>query len=392
MPNAGVTLLAFGGLLVAARLLIPRMLAGAARTRSHELFVFVTGLIILGAAFISSAAGLSLALGAFVAGIVVADNAYSHQVLTEVLPFRESFVGLFFTSVGMLLDPSIFATHTLEVAAWLAVVWAGKIAVVLAVGVILRYSWPVALRTAFALAQGGEFSFVLAGAATRGGLLGEEHYQLMVAVAVLSMMTAPFVFSLGTLLAERLRNWPAAVRLFGGESRAGVHARADGLASHVIIVGFGLNGRRLAASLRHAGVPALALEIDPGRLQSATSPIPLLFGDASSAEVLDAAGLERAIALVVAVSDLTSTQRILQTAQRLAPDVPVIARTRHLSDVAELYRLGAREVVVEEVEASLEILLLLLGIAGLDQRGIRAVIAPYLKGPRAGRPPGRPHR
>lgn len=376
-----IAVTAFAALLVAARLVIPRMLAAAAQTRSHELFVFTVGVIILGAAWISAQAGLSLALGAFVAGIVVADNAYSHQVLTEVLPFRESFLGLFFTSVGMLADPAVFAHFLPDVLFWLVMVVAGKILIVLAVAWLLRYSWPVALRTAFALAQIGEFSFVIAGAARANGLLGADRYQILIAVSVLSMTLSPLLLSLGERLAKRFGHWRPAVRLFGGDSRETVTDQAAPMSGHVVIVGFGLNGKRLATTLRGVHVPALALEIDPTRMHHEQSSVPLLFGDASSAEVLDAAGLERALALVVAVSDLPSTQRILHTARQLAPEVPVIVRTRHLNDVGELYRLGAREVVVEEVEASLEILLHLLAWAGVDEKTIRTVIRPYLKHP-----------
>jgi CPA2 family monovalent cation:H+ antiporter-2 len=385
-----LSLLVFVGLLAAARVLIPRLLEQAAKTRSHELFVFVVGLIVLGTAWISAEAGLSLALGAFVAGMVVADNEYSHQVLTEVLPFRESFIGLFFTSVGMLVNPSIFITRLPEVVAWGSAVIAGKIAVILLVSLILRYSWPVALRTSFTLGQIGEFSFVLAGAALGEKILAPDRYQLMVAVTVVSMMLSPVLLSLGNFYAERTATWKLPVWLFGSQSKDSLTHASQPLSRHVIIVGFGLNGRRLATSLQNVGMPAIALEIDPSRLARENSPIPVLFGDATSSEVLDAAGMERAIALVVAVSDFNSTRRILQAARQLAPEVPVIARTRHLRDVAELYELGGKEIVVEEVEANLEILLLLLGLAGLDNHAIRKALEPYLHHPL--RHPFRPPR
>lgn len=376
-----VSLLLLAGFLTAARLLIPRLLAEAAKTRSHELFVFTVGAIVLGTAWLSAQAGLSLALGAFVAGVVVADNEYSHQVLTEVIPFRESFLGLFFVSVGMLVHPAVVLERFSAVLLWLLLAMAGKMAVIFAVSLLLRYAWPVALRTAFSLAQIGEFSFVLAGVAAGSGLISEDRYQILVAVAVLSMVVSPFWMALGEWLSRRFAFARLPNRLFGGESEVQVRRAAADMQDHVIIVGFGLNGRRLAASLRTAGVRAVALEIDPGRMRRDASPVPLVFGDAASPEVLDAAGVERALALVVAVSDIQSTQRILQAARTLAPDLPVIVRTRHLQDVADLYRLGAREVVVEEVEASLEILLHLLAIAGLDDKTIRSVIRPYVKHP-----------
>lgn len=390
-PWQGVatTLAIFVALLAAARMLIPRLLEFAARARSHELFVFTVGLIILGTAWLSGQAGLSLSLGAFVAGMVVADNEYSHQVLTEVLPFRESFIGLFFTSVGMLVDPAFLAHAWLGVLGWLAVVIVAKILIVLVVGALLRYSWPVAVRAAFALSQIGEFSFVLAGAALAAGVLAEERYQTLVSVTVASMLLTPWLIGGSEKFAVRMADWRQAALIFGGRANDRLAHETTKLSGHVVIVGFGLNGRRLAQSLHEVGVPAVALEIDPSRLHKRDVPVPVLFGDAASAEVLSAAGLERAQALVVGISDVRTTMRIVQAARVLAPEVPVLVRCRHLEDVAELYRLGAHEVIVEEVEANLELLVLLLRIIGLQDEEIRRVLEPYLHHPLR-HPPRRP--
>lgn len=348
------TLALVGVILLAARWLIPRFLAEVARTRRRELFVLTVVLICLGTAWATSRAGLSLALGAFLAGVAVSESEYGAQALADVVPLRDTFSSLFFISMGMLLDPGFVIRHPILVGAAVACVLALKVVTGTAAVWALRPGLPTALLGGFAVAQVGEFSFVLAQAGVAVHLLDARLYQIFLSVAVASMFATPFLFGAATRLADGLRRARLPVWLV--EGRVPAAAEPEPPRDHVVIGGFGLNGKNLARVLRAVEVPYVVVDTNPERVWEARAEgEPVLYGDVSRPDVLERLRLDRARALVLAISDAPSTRRAVSITRSRWPHLTIIARTRYLAEVEELYRLGATEVVPEEFETSIEI-------------------------------------
>jgi CPA2 family monovalent cation:H+ antiporter-2 len=347
-------LLLAGAILLAARWVVPRLLAEVVRTRRRELFVLALVLICLGTAWAINRTGLSLALGAFLAGVAVSEGEYGAQALADVLPLRDTFSSLFFISIGMLFDLSFVLQHPLLVSGAVATVLTLKgltgVAAVWGLGLGLRS----AVLAGLALAQVGEFSFVLAQAGVALGVLDAARYQVFLSVAVTSMLATPFLFAAAGRLANRLL--VARIPAWVIEGRRPTTAPPEPPGDHVAIVGYGLNGRNLARVLRAVEIPYIILETNPERVWEARDKgEPILYGDGGRTEVLEHLRLDRARALVVVISDPSSTRRIVGLARARWPHLTIIARTRYLVEVEELYELGATEVVPEEFETSIEV-------------------------------------
>jgi CPA2 family monovalent cation:H+ antiporter-2 len=350
------------GIVVCARFLFPRFLGLVVRARSRELFTLATLLVVLGTAWLGSRAGISLALGAFLAGLVVADSDYAQQMLAEMVPLRDAFGSLFFVSVGMLLDPSLWWREPLATAGLGAAVVLGKAAIVGLAALAFGLGPRVAVLAGLGLAQIGEFSFILARAGAGHGLIGGEVYQRFLAVTVLTMVLTPFAALLAARLApctDRV-GWLRALAARGDRSaRLGGRRSGETVAAvtdHVVVVGYGLNGRNVARVLRRLEVPCVVLELNPVGVRTARAAgETALYGDATSREVLARAGLARARVLVVAIADAPSSRQVVAVARAAAPRLKILVRTRYLGEVEPLYRLGADEVVPEEFETSLEL-------------------------------------
>jgi CPA2 family monovalent cation:H+ antiporter-2 len=344
------------GAVVAARFVVPRLLHAVASTRRRDLFILTIALICLGTAWISALAGLSLALGAFLAGLVISESDYSHQALGEVLPLREVFNSLFFISIGMLFDVRIVLGSPLVIAGALGSVVLIKTLVTGGVSLALGHSIRVATVTALALAQIGEFSFVLAQVGLTTGLLTQQFDQLFLAVAVGSMAIAPGLIALapriaGAVEARTPRRWLA--RRYGvpGEGTDPPH-----IEDHVVIVGFGFNGRNLARVLKSVEIPYVVIELNPAVVRAERrAGEPILYGDAASAEILRHAGIERARVLVIAISDAAATRATVSAAKRLTEHVHIMVRTHYVREMHPLRDLGTAEVIPEEFETSIEI-------------------------------------
>jgi len=339
-----------------ARWLVPNILHQIAHTRSRELFVITIILLCLGTALLTSWLGLSLALGAFLAGLIISESEYASQAISDILPFKESFNGLFFISVGMLMDLGFLEKHPLPIL--MAVV----LIVVLKTGAgffsvhLLGHPARVSLQTGLTLAQIGEFSFVLAVAARSANLLQESLYQLFLSSSVLTMLLTPLMIQ----ASPRLSSWLGSKRVMERLDRMRRRAAQEGFPSrregHVIIVGFGLNGRNLAAVLRETSIPYVILDLNNQTvLEMRKNGEPIFYGDGTSAEILRKAGVEAARLLVVVISDPASTRRIVQIARKLNPRLYIIVRTRYTAEVDDLIRVGANEVIPEEFETSIEI-------------------------------------
>ncbi|HKF41948.1 MAG TPA: cation:proton antiporter [Thermoanaerobaculia bacterium] len=339
---------------VAARFLVPRILQAVAATRRKELFLLAVLLLVLATALATSRVGLSLAVGAFLAGLVVSDSDFGHQAMADVSPFRDAFNALFFVSVGMLFDARILWTRPWSVAAGLGLVLVGKSAVAAVAPLALGYGPRVAAIVGISLAQIGEFAFVLLAQGRSVRLVSDDVYQVTLAATIISMAATPFLFLLGHAVGDRV----AGLSLGRFERRSAAEATRERLPSegHVVIFGFGHMGETLSRVLARAKVPFRVLDLNPERVRKGKAKaVPIEYGDTTAASVLRHAGIERARAAIVLLSDPRATRHTLSLCRGMAPGIFLLARTRYLAEIPELSALGADEVVAEEFETSLEI-------------------------------------
>jgi CPA2 family monovalent cation:H+ antiporter-2 len=331
--------------------------------KSPELFTLNLLLFTLGLAFLTNSAGLSLALGAFLAGMLVSETEYRYQVEDDIKPFRDVLLGLFFVTIGMRLDLMQVMLNWVDVLLLVVAIVVGKAVLVAGLALGFGSSRPTAIRTALGLAQAGEFGFVLLAQAADLKLLGAGITQPVLAAMVLSMLIAP-------LLIHRM---DSLARLIAGSEWAGrakeVHdiaVKTFGKSKHVILCGYGRSGQNLARLLEAEGITFIALDADPERIRAvAASGVNVVYGDASRREVLVAAGLSRAQAVVVTYSDLHSSMAILRHVRELRPELPVVVRTIDDTHIDALKEAGAAEVVSEVMEGSLMLAshaLMLLGV------------------------------
>ena len=338
-------------LLGLGRFVIPWILRRVALLRNRELFTLCVGFLGLFAAFLTAEAGLSLALGAFLAGLLISESEYGLQALSDILPFRDMFSGIFFTSVGMLLDIDFVGRSLVLVLGVTLVVIILKALIVTAVTLTLRRSLAVSLVSGLGLAQVGEFSFVLASVGRPLGLFAANNYQLFLAASVLSMLLAPLLIAIAPKLAQRF-----AGRL--GHITLGLLSppESEELRDHAIIVGYGISGKHLTRVLHAAGIPYVVLDQNGQQVQRARAEgIRIRFGDGTRREMLEHVGIEHARVVVFAIASPNDEKQGVAMARHLNPAVRVVVRTRYVLSIDELMRLGATEVVVEEFEASLEL-------------------------------------
>jgi CPA2 family monovalent cation:H+ antiporter-2 len=346
--------LAFGA---AARFLMPRVVDVVIRSGVRELYVMMAVAVCLGAALVTQRLGLSAALGAFLAGLLVSESEYSHQIVSEIVPFRDLFSSLFFISIGMLLDPRFVASHFPVVGGWLLVTVALKALVACGIVLLMGYPLRVAAIVGVSLAQVGEFSFVLASVGMQHGLLDAAQSREFFAVAVLSLILTPFLFPLATWLGSSARG-RAVLPGTAPAPRdvAGVVPGEPPLKDHVIVAGYGVNGRNVARVLRELGIPYVVMELDPAAVRRARDQGERIrFGDVSRPESLRECAVGLASVVVLAISDLAATRYAVATVRRENQRATIIARTRFVAEVAELTRLGADEVIPEEFETSIAI-------------------------------------
>jgi CPA2 family monovalent cation:H+ antiporter-2 len=322
-----------------------------ARRRSHELFIINVLFITLGLAYLTGAAGLSLALGAFVAGMLISETQYRHQVEEDIKPFREVLLGLFFITVGAQLDLRVVAAHFWWVAAMFLVPLAVKFAIVAGLSRLFRSTPGTALRSGLALAQAGEFGLVLIARGTELELLDATLVQAAIAGILLSMFAAPFLIQHSDRIVLRLSSSEWMLRSLQLHQ---VAVRSIATERHVVLCGYGRTGQSLARFLEQGGIGYVALDLDPERVrEAAAAGDTVVFGDASRRETLVAAGVNRAAVLVVTYIDVPSALKVLAHAHEVNPALPVIVRTRDDSGIERLEEAGAAEVVPDTFESSL---------------------------------------
>lgn len=364
---------------VVARYLMPHLLWLIVRTRLREILVLGALLACLGMALFTESLGFSLALGAFLAGIVISESEYSHQIVAEIVPFRDVFNSVFFISIGMLLDLGWAVSHLPQVLAFALAILLGKALTTGAAVMLLGFPSRIIGLVALALAQVGEFSFVLLGLGRALQLVDEASYQAVLAASVLTMAATP-------LLVGAMPHWHGlrpvglwgrrrgAAAVGGGTaatdatpgSGAGTTARPEAgervaehrprHRRHVIVVGYGLAGRTLARVLHEAGIPYVVIELAADTVRRARlAGEPIHYGDVTRREILVHADVATASTIVFMISDLAAVRRAVPLARALAPEVHILVRTRHMVDVEPLLAAGASEVIAEELETSIEI-------------------------------------
>jgi len=343
-----------------------------ARRRSEELFMLNLLLVTLGLAWLTELAGLSLALGAFVAGMLVSETEFKHQVETDIRPFHDVLLGLFFITIGMSLDWHVVVERWALVGVLLLLPLAFKLVLVTALARVLGATAGVSLRTGLYLAQAGEFGFVLLALAQGQDLLPAWLANPVLASMVLSMLSTPFIIMYSNRIVRRLvaSDW-----LQQSLQMTTIARKTINTARHVIICGYGRCGQNLARMLEREGIPYLALDLDPDRVrQAAAAGDSVVFGDASRLQALMAAGLARATALVVTYQDVPGALKVLANARAHAPQVPVIVRTQDDRDLEKLQAAGATEVVPEAIEGSLMLASHALALVGVPMRRVIRVV------------------
>ena len=349
-----------GGLVLflyaAYRWIVPQLLYQIARTRSRELFLISVILICLAVAWFTSQLGLSLALGAFLAGLIISESEYSQEALGRILPFRDIFVSLFFVSIGMLLDLDFLCDHFLLIVGLAAAIILLKTVTGSLATLLLGFPLRTTILVGLALAQVGEFSFVLSKSGVENGILDAGVYQAFLGISVMTMALAPFIMNVSPRVADMTIRLPFPQRIRSGFLSVKTVEGRVRLKDHLIIVGYGVGGRNVSRAARLAEIPYLILEMNPDTVRTESlKGEPITYGDATQEAILTHADIKDAHVLVIMIPDASATRRITELARRLSPAVHIIARTRLVREVAPLYELGADEVVPEEFETSIEI-------------------------------------
>lgn len=356
LKGVGVILL----VIVSTKWLVPRLMYQIARTRDREMFMLATIVICFAVAWLTAEAGLSLALGAFLAGLIFSETEYSHQALGNILPFRDVFSSFFFISIGMLLDVQFLVAQPATIVLIAVGVLVLKALIAGGSSVLLGFPLRTAVLTGLALCQVGEFSFILSRAGVTQGIFSGQTYQLFLNVTVMTMVATPLIMSLAPQAANFVLRLPLPGRLKIGSHPASAGEMAV-QKDHLIIIGFGVTGRNLARAARVSGIPYVIIEMNPETLLAARAKgEPIFYGDATQEEILKHAHLQDARIVSLAINDPAATRRITSLTHTLNSEVYLIVRTRYIQEVPALYDLGADEVVPEEFETSVEIFNLVL--------------------------------
>ncbi len=342
-------------IIVMARWVIPAFLYKVACEKNRELFLVTLAGIVVLIAWLTSEAGLSYTLGAFIAGLIIGESDYNINALGHIIPFRDVFAAIFFLSIGMLLNTQTIFSDFYYVAMIVLIIILVKILTGTAAAAVLGMPLRVSIFSGLALCQIGEFSFVLAKTGLDSSLIPNAVYQVFLAGAIITMALTPFAMNASPKVVDLIyRIVPA--RVLGSKAEPAEEPEKL-LSDHIIIAGYGITGKSVARAAAIAGIPSMVIELNPEiiRQERSTFRPHFLFGDAVQAEVLEHAGIHRARTLVIVVSDESSIPRIITTARELAPGIHILVRTRHVRQARALLDLGADEVISEEFEASLEI-------------------------------------
>jgi CPA2 family monovalent cation:H+ antiporter-2 len=355
-------------ILVVARAVVPRLIERTVNARSRDIFILSVILTVVGVAWVGSRFGISAGIGAFVAGLVISESEYSHQVLSDVLPFRETFTSLFFVSIGMLLDATFILENAVAIVGISIAVVVFKTLIGTGVVCLIGYPLRIAIGVGLLLSQVGEFSIVLLQAAQADALLTPELQQMVLSTILFTMVLSTFVQKFSARI-------PASLTSDDGRSGYVENKTLAHLSDHTIIVGYGLNGRNVAAMLEASNLPYAVLEMNPRTVSKIRQEgVPIVYGDAVSETVLQHVGVEHARAMVFAISDPMATRQAVAAARRLNRKAFIVARTRYEQEIEPLYQAGADTVITEEFETSLTIIRRLLAQLGIHPSRIDKTI------------------
>ncbi|MEL6939104.1 MAG: cation:proton antiporter [Cyanobacteria bacterium J06598_1] len=350
---------------VAGRWVIPVVIRQVALTESSELFLLTLIALCLGVALITARLGLSIEIGAFVAGLMIAEIDYADQALAKVLPLRDTFASLFFVSIGMLIDPAILLDNFGAIVGMVSLVMLGKALIIMPIVLFFGYSLKTAVLTACGINQIGEFSFVLAVVGLENQLISEEAYLLLLGTTAITLVLTPFAFGFAPALYDWLYKWPRMKPLLARLELSQPAIVHEGMSGHVVVAGYGRVGHVIVNLLHQQGFPVLVLENSEVAVQTLRrEKIPFVMGDADSELILAKADLAVAKALVIALPDPMSTRLLLKRARAIAPKLDIIARAHTTKELDQLSQLGAQEVVQPEFEAALALCTHLLATLG----------------------------
>jgi CPA2 family monovalent cation:H+ antiporter-2 len=354
---------------VLARVIVPRALAWVDAARSREAFLLAVLGLCLGIAYLTGHAGLSLALGAFLGGMVVADTPFGHRAMGDLLPLRDAFVSVFFVSLGMLFDVRVVLARPLLVGGIFVGMLVGKGMLATASAFAMRFPARAAILAGVGLSQFGEFGFVLARLGRDSGVVDEAALQPLLAAGIVTMFVTPLLVRIAPHVTAGERMLAPLERLIG--VREDDTTPPPTVSGHVVVVGYGVAGQTLALALERSSVPHRILELNAETVRIARAVgTPITYADATSEEALEHAHVESARAVVLLMNDPAAQLRVVETVRRVAKDVPIVVRARYLRDVDALKAAGATEVVPEEVEAGLEIVARVLRLLHVSRNDI----------------------
>ena len=340
---------------------VPRVFKMVVKTKNRELFILTTIVFCFSVAWLTSSVGLSLALGAFFAGLIISESDYNHHATANVLPFREIFVSFFFISVGSMLDLYFFFNNVLLILLLVIGVILLKMLVILVTVFTLRYPPRIVFITVFTLFQVGEFFLLLSTVGVESGLLADNIYQYFLAISIITMGHAPFLMNYATQITHFILKSPipktVKKRLNNvKKSSHNENITTQELKDHLVIIGYGINGKNISKAAKSAKIPYVVIDLEPDAFQKAKNALePIVFGDASNPVILKHVHVQEARVVVIAISDADATKKIINEIREFTKTACIIVRTRYVKEIEENIRLGADEVIPEEFETSIEI-------------------------------------
>lgn len=344
-------LISFGSvaaIIVIAKLMMPKIMYQLANLRMRDAFTIGILLILLGTAYLTHSLGLSFALGAFIAGLILAESEFNFQIIADIHPLRDAFNSIFFVSIGLLLNIEFVVANPLAILAFSTGLLLFKATIIGIIVLFMKYPLRIAIISGLILAQIGEFSFILVQAGSNFNLIEAEYYNVFLASSIFTMIVTPFLFKLVPMIGFKTSD----VKIMSDK----VVKESDKLKGHVIIAGYGLNGRNLTRVLKETGINYVVIEMNPDTVrEEKVKGEKIVFGDVSKSDLLKQVNIEDASVLVFAISDPETTRRALKLAKRLNSHIFTVVRTRYVNEIEELAKLGADSIIPEEFETSLEI-------------------------------------
>lgn len=334
-------------IVVLGKFIIPKAIFQFAKAQNSEIFTIGILLVILSSALLTNALGFSLAIGAFIAGLLLSDSDFNHQIIADILPFKNVLNIFFFVSVGLLLDLSFFVRYLPEILVVTSLVILGKFLIVLFIVRLYRFPLRIALISAVLLAQIGEFSFLLIKESKKYSILNTYDANILTTSIVISMLISPLIILITSYLISRRPNLVS--------TKTAPKENTKEISDHVIIVGYGVNGKNVVRVLKETGIKYVIIELNPDTVKSYRANEKIIFGDATRNQILQEAGIKKACVLVITISDNLAANMVLRTAKNMNPAVHTIIRTRFMNEVQKFMDAGANVVIPEEFETSLQI-------------------------------------